>query len=66
MTSLLKTEVAAEFLSMSEGTLRWWRSVGRGPQFIKCGKVICMSNIYMKGAYIRVYVCTERERKRGE
>ena len=40
MTSLLTTEVTAEFLSMSEGTLRWWRSIGRGPQFIKCGGAV--------------------------
>ena len=40
MTSLLTTQVTAEFLSMSEGTLRWWRSIGRGPQFIRCGKAV--------------------------
>ena len=40
MTSLLTTEVTAEFLSMSAGTLRWWRSVGRGPQFVRCGGAV--------------------------
>ena len=40
MGNLLKTEVAAEFLDMSPGTLRWWRSIGRGPQFVKCGGAV--------------------------
>jgi len=40
MTSLLKTEAAAHFLSMSPGTLRWWRSVGKGPPFTKCGTAV--------------------------
>jgi len=40
MGNLLKTEVAAEFLDMSPGTLRWWRSIGRGPQFIRCGSAV--------------------------
>ncbi|MCB7128410.1 MAG: helix-turn-helix domain-containing protein [Candidatus Brocadiales bacterium] len=40
MASLLKTEAAADFLSMSPGTLRWWRSIGRGPPFVKCGDAV--------------------------
>lgn len=40
MGNLLKTEVAAEFLDMSPGTLRWWRSTGKGPQFVKCGGAV--------------------------
>ena len=40
MGNLLKTEVAAKFLGMSPGTLRWWRSIGRGPQFVKCGGAV--------------------------
>ena len=40
MTSLLKTELAAEVLNMSPGTLRWWRSIGKGPPFVKCGEAV--------------------------
>ncbi len=40
MSNLLKTKVAAEFLDMSPGTLRWWRSVGKGPPFVKCGDAV--------------------------
>ena len=40
MTSLLTTEVTAKFLDMSPGTLRWWRSIGKGPPFVKCGEAV--------------------------
>lgn len=34
---LMTTEEVAESLRLAEGTLRKWRSAGRGPKFVKLG-----------------------------
>jgi len=37
MDETLTTEAAAEYLHLSEKTLRNWRSVGGGPRFTRAG-----------------------------
>ena len=40
MNDLIKTEGAAKILNLSPATLRLWRSIGKGPQFVKCGGAV--------------------------
>lgn len=37
---ILDEDGAAEYLSVSSGTLRVWRSQGRGPKYRKIGRII--------------------------
>lgn len=36
--NLVSTDDAAKLLNLSANTLRWWRSVGLGPDFYKLGR----------------------------
>jgi hypothetical protein len=38
MPQLIGSKEAARILSISEGTLRYWRSVGCGPAWVKLGR----------------------------
>ncbi len=40
MTSLINTGAVAELLGLSPATLRLWRSLGKGPRFVKCGGAV--------------------------
>ena len=40
MNGLVKTETVAELLGLAPITLRLWRSVGKGPPFVKCGSAV--------------------------
>jgi excisionase family DNA binding protein len=33
-------EEAASFLGVPKATLAWWRSSGRGPRYVKCGRAV--------------------------
>jgi len=35
---LLNSSEVAEFLSVPVNTLRWWRQLGKGPEFFKMGR----------------------------
>lgn len=36
MIELINTKAVAELLGLSPVTLRLWRTLGKGPQFVKC------------------------------
>ncbi|QWV97455.1 helix-turn-helix domain-containing protein [Geomonas nitrogeniifigens] len=40
LTTLLTTQEAAEILRVKESTLEQWRWQGRGPQFVKLGRLV--------------------------
>ena len=35
---LLTLDEVAEILKTSENTVRWWRQIGTGPEFVKIGR----------------------------
>ena len=37
---LVNEHFAAEYLGVAVRTLQWWRSVGRGPRFVKIGRLV--------------------------
>lgn len=40
LTTLLTTQEAAKILRVKESTLEQWRWQGRGPQFVKLGRLV--------------------------
>jgi hypothetical protein len=42
---LLTTNQAAAFLHKPAGTLRYWRSVGIGPSYVKLGKTVLYDEV---------------------
>lgn len=40
LSTLLTTQEAAELLRVKESTLEQWRWQGRGPQFVKVGRLV--------------------------
>ena len=40
MIELIDTDTVAKLLNLSPATLRLWRSLGKGPQYVKCGGAV--------------------------
>lgn len=40
VVEIVKTDKAAEILGLSPATLACWRSIGKGPPFVKCGQAV--------------------------
>jgi DNA-binding transcriptional MerR regulator len=52
MTPLLTPQQAADFLKVSPRTLRYWRSIGDGPAFLKLGSALYRYSLDSLTAYV--------------
>ncbi|MEO5665225.1 MAG: helix-turn-helix domain-containing protein [Nocardioides sp.] len=53
---LLTIEDVAEILRTPVNTMRWWRQIGRGPQFFTIGR-----RLYIEVGDLRVFIRKQRE-----
>jgi Helix-turn-helix domain len=53
---LLTIEDVAEILSTPVNTMRWWRQIGRGPQFFTIGR-----RLYIEVGDLRDFIRKQRE-----
>lgn len=40
MSQTVSSRQAAEMLGVADGTLKYWRSTGKGPEYVKYGKKV--------------------------
>lgn len=63
--TFLTIQQVSEMLNLAEGTLRWMRHTGKGPDSFKLGRKIAYREVDVE-AYIEQQLKAEQERRRAK